>query len=145
MAQFGKALVLALAMVLGLWGCAQNNDPSASQAERLRQLENKVAKLEAECKSAMAARDKATKQVVALEEEAGQMRKTLAFQQNIIKERDALRLEIDARTVERDALQHRCEHFENGLQNLLKEYKAMGPAVAPPTTAASTAPSTNNS
>jgi TolA-binding protein len=141
MAQFGKALVLSLAMVLGLWGCAQNT-PTTGQAERMRQLEGRIAKLEGECKAALAARDQAAKQLASLQDEAGQMRKTLEFQKNVIKERDSLRLEVDARTVERDAFQNRCEHFEAGLQNLLKQYKAMGPVASPPITRA---PSTANS
>jgi septal ring factor EnvC (AmiA/AmiB activator) len=136
MARTGKGLMVAVVMALGLWGCAQGNSVTSGQAERIRQLEAKVARIEVDYRSAVTSRDQLAKQVTSLEEDAVRLRKTLEMQKNAIKERDALRLEVDARTVERDAFQNRCQHFEDGLSNLLKQYKAMGPVIIPPSAAA---------
>ena len=132
MTRTGKGLVVALVMALGLWGCAQGNGTTSGQAERIRQLEAKVAKFETDYQSAATARDQLSKQVALLETDAARMRKTLELQKNAIKERDALRLEVDARTTERDAFQNRCQLFEDGLKNLLKQYNAMGPVLISP-------------
>jgi chromosome segregation ATPase len=139
MARSGKGLMVALVMVLGLWGCAQGNGVATGQAERIRQLEAKCAKIEAEHRSASSARDRLAKQLASLEEDAARMRKTLEIQKNVLRERDALRLEVDARTAERDAYQSRCQHFEQGLQTLLKQNQAMAPLPATPASTARTA------
>ena len=53
----------------------------------------------------------------------------------VAKERDELRLQVDARTGERDQLQTRCEKMKKGLQTLLGQDDALAAPIPPPTTA----------
>jgi septal ring factor EnvC (AmiA/AmiB activator) len=130
-----KAMMVAAALALGLWGCAQSGPTATAQSEKIRHLESKLARLETACKDAETARDKTNKQLAALQEEATQMKRTLEIQKTAIEERDALRLEIDSRTAERDALKGRCENLKSGLQTLLKQCDLVTPS-SPPITAA---------
>jgi outer membrane murein-binding lipoprotein Lpp len=131
MTRGSKAMIVVLVASLGLWGCAQS--PSA-QAERVRALEAKAAKLEEDYKAVAAARDQARKQAAALEAEKG----TLAVAKAALgKERDELRHQVEARTSERDLAQTRCDRMKKGLQNLLGQDEALltppaGPSLPPP-------------
>jgi chromosome segregation ATPase len=137
MTRGGKALSVTLVLFLGLWGCARG--PS-SQAERLRSLETKCLKLENDYRSVAAARDQARKQLAALEAEREQLQKELADKQALLKERDALRQQVAARTHERDNLKLRCDRLKKGLQELLGQDDAMISMPAASTTTSNNAP-----
>jgi hypothetical protein len=137
-ARIMQMTVVMAALVLGLWGCAQGTPGSTGQAEEVRQLKAKTGRLETACKEAETARDQAARELAALKEDAGRMKKSLEIQKNALAERDALRLEIDARIAERDLLKGRCETLKSGLQGLIKQCDA-GPSL-PPITAAPVKP-----
>jgi hypothetical protein len=123
---------IALVFVLGVWGCARGPVSGyAEQVERIRTLEGKCAKLEDDYKAVAGARDQARRRVAALEEDTARLQKELADHQAVVKERDALKQVVEARTGERDVLQVRCDRLKKGLQSLLGQDDAM---ISPPAT-----------
>jgi hypothetical protein len=124
-----NVLIVVLVAALGLWGCARGPaGHSAAQAERVRALEGKCAKLEEDYKAVAGARDQARRRVAGLEEEQARVQKELDTLQAAAKERDQLRQQVENRTTERDALQIRCDRLKKGLQSLLGQDDAMLPA-----------------
>ncbi len=146
MTRTSKSMMVLLVAAVGLWGCSQGPSQSAAQADRIKALESKCAKLEDDYKAAAAARDQARKKVSTLEEERAQideqtivMQKEIEAGKAIAKERDSLRQQMEARTTERDQLQTRCEKMKKGLQTLLGQDDA---ASTPPQPAAPTGAAT---
>jgi uncharacterized coiled-coil DUF342 family protein len=140
MNQASKVLVVALVAAFGLWGCAQGN---GTQAERIKSMENKVAKLEEDYKAVTIARDTLRKKLTTLEEERAKMQqdldahKVLAQErETIVKERDDLVKTLGARTTERDTIQTQLEQVRKGLRNLLGQTEAGVGAPAPPSISA---------
>jgi predicted RNase H-like nuclease (RuvC/YqgF family) len=134
----GKSLMVLLVAAIGLWGCSQGPSQSAVQAERIKALESKCAKLEDDYKAAAAARDLARKKVSTLEEERAQiddqtlvMQKEIEAGKIIATERDSLRRQMEVRTTERDMLQTRCEKMKKGLQTLLGQDDAVSTPAQP--------------
>jgi hypothetical protein len=126
-----------LVAALGVWGCAKGPaNHYAAQAERIRTLECKCAKLEEDYKAVAGARDVARKRVTALEEENAKLQKQVTELQIVRKERDAFRQQLEARTGERDVLQSRCDRLKKGLQSLLGQDDAMLNPTSPPVTSA---------
>lgn len=120
-----KAVVVALVATLGLWGCARGPASSAG-AERLKALEQKVAKLEDDFRAASAARDSFRQK---LDAQSAQL-------QLVAKERDELRRVSSTRTAERDALQVQYDQFRKGIRDLLGQAEAaVAPAASQPVTA----------
>src|SRR5260370_13366893 len=118
MAMVRGIFVLTVLVVapLGVWGCSQGN--TGSQAERIRALEAKCAKLEDDYRAAATVRDQAKKKTANLEEEVAKLRDDFEAQKKqlqterdtakqVAKERHELRQVVEARTTERDALQTR--------------------------------------
>jgi chromosome segregation ATPase len=141
-------IVAVLAVVsLGVWGCARKPAGKESAAERVRALEGRCVKLEQDYRTVQQARDKARKELAALEAEVGRhqeeqgSRAALAKERddlrNLLKrtqsereglrqslaqrtsERDELQQQVSVRSSERDALQNRCERLRKGLQTLM--------------------------
>jgi hypothetical protein len=143
MTRFSKATIVMVVTACGLWGCAQGPAGSAAQAERLRALEAKCAKYEEDYRAVAAARDQAKKAAAGFEQEKVRFQKELALKQDIEKERDELRKQIEARVGERDVLQARCDRLKKGIQNLLGQDEggnsptASGPALQATPTATS--------
>jgi predicted RNase H-like nuclease (RuvC/YqgF family) len=134
----GKSLIVLLVAAAGVWGCSQGPGQSAAQAERIKALESKCAKLEDDYKAAAAARDLARKKVSTLEEERAQIdEQTIVMQKEIeagklvAKERDSLHQQMEARTGERDMLQTRCDKMKKGLQTLLGQDDAVSTPARP--------------
>jgi len=98
---------------LGLWGCAQNPSGSASNA-RIRDLESRNAKLEDDYRAAAAARDQCRKKLASSEEQL----------QLVVRERDELKLQIDVRIGERDALHGHLIQLGKDLQSLAGRIEA---------------------
>jgi hypothetical protein len=119
MTRFSKATIVMVVAASGLWGCAQGPAGSAAQAERLRALEAKCAKYEEDYRAVASARDSAKKAAANLEQEKSRIQKQLALKQDVEKERDELRRQVEARITERDVLQARCDRLKKGIQNLL--------------------------
>jgi outer membrane murein-binding lipoprotein Lpp len=136
-----KALmVMMLTTLLGLWGCSQNGAPNSGSA-RLRELEAKTARLEDDCKTALAARDQARKKVNLLEEQRAQLVLQVEHLERVVKERDELKQVLANRTAERDGLQSNLLQFSRDLQNLAAKIDQAGrapvdsPAVTAPLSA----------
>jgi septal ring factor EnvC (AmiA/AmiB activator) len=119
-----------LVALVGLWGCARGPVGQSAQAERIRSLESKCARLEDDYRAVASARDQARKQLAALETEKANL---VAAKQSVVKERDSLRQQIATRTNERDNLKVRCERMKKGLQELLGQDDALLPTPAAPT------------
>ncbi len=130
MTRSGKALSVMLVALVGLWGCARGPVGQSAQAERIRSLESKCARLEDDYRAVASARDQARKQLATLETEKANL---LTEKQSVVTERDSLRQQIATRTNERDNLKVRCERMKKGLQELLGQDDALLPAPAAPT------------
>ena len=146
MSRINKALTVFMVSVLGVWGCAKASPNSTAQTERIQALETKCTRLEDDYRTTAVARDQARKQAsgleqekTQLEEQREQMQKEIDQLKLVVKERDRLRQEVEARTTQRDALQVRCDKIKAGLRNLMSEDDAM--LNLPPTV--NTAVSTN--
>jgi chromosome segregation ATPase len=140
-----KVSVVVLVVSLGIWGCARKPAEKGT-AERVRNLEARCLKLEQDYRTVQQARDKAKKELASLEEElAGRTellkeRDALRKQvQSVQAERDDLRQQVSAKASERDALQNRCERLRKGLQNLMTQDDTPVSSATTPT--ASTPPS----
>ncbi len=141
----GNSLFIVIVVAtLGVWGCGQGGS-AGGQAERIRSLEAKCAKLEDDYRAAATVRDQARKKATTLEEERAQLQKDLETktkqlqtEQGVAKvvatERDELRAVADSRATERDVLQTRCERLKKGLQTLLGQDESVAPTAAPPST-----------
>ena len=136
----GKSMIVLLAVAFGLWGCSQGPSQSAVQAERIKALEAKCAKLEDDYKAAAGARDLARKKISTLEDERAQideqttvMQKEIEVGKLVAKERDSLRQQMETRTNERNMLQTRCEKMKKGLQTLLGQDDALSTPARPAT------------
>jgi outer membrane murein-binding lipoprotein Lpp len=124
MSRANKALVVLVVATLGLWGCAQG--PGAGSAEKIKNLEEKVSKLEDDYKAVTTARDLVKKKLAALEEEHARKQQEL----------DQL---IAARTAERDSVQTQFEQFRKNLRTLLGQADAAAGTTPQPPAAATTA------
>jgi hypothetical protein len=134
MTRSDKLWVVFLVAALGAWGCAKGtagNDPA--QGERLRQVEAKCAKLEADYRTLAAACEQARRQVTALEADNTRLQKELTHHQAVVKERDGLKKDLEARTGERDAAQARCDRFKKGIQALIGQDDATPSSSTPAT------------
>ncbi len=126
MTRAGKTFTVLLVAALGVWGCARGPASHyAAQAERIRALDNKCAKLEEDYRAVAGVRDAARKRLAALEEENSRLNHQVADHLALKKERDSLKQQLETRTNERDSLQVRCDRIKKGLQNLLGQDDAM--------------------
>lgn len=144
MTGMNRIWTVALIAALGAWGCAKGPaNHYATQAEKIKSLENKCAKLEDDYKAVAGARDQARRRVTALEEETAHQQKELADLRLVLKERDALKTQLEGRTGERDLLQARCDKLKKGIQSLLGQDDALlspTPAGTAPLTSSTAAP-----
>jgi septal ring factor EnvC (AmiA/AmiB activator) len=99
-----KATAILFFSLLGLWGCAQGPTATA-QAERIKSLEAKTARLEADFRAATAARD--------------QLRQQLADAEAISKERDDLKTQLKLRITERDQVAAQYDTFRKTIKDLV--------------------------
>jgi uncharacterized coiled-coil DUF342 family protein len=134
MSQANKALIVLVVASLGLWGCAQGPANGPASAERIRALENKIAKLEEDFKAAVSSRDQARKQLATADEERRTLGQQLVQLQAVVKERDELRQQLASRTTERDGLQSQFDQFRKGIKNLLGQAEIPAGTNAQPVT-----------
>jgi len=137
---FRLKVLLPLLVVLAAVtvGCTQR--PTASTGGHDRALEAKVAKLEKDLNAlqnqAVTARDEAARQLADAARQVadsaqrvadlGQQRDTLS------QERDMLKLQLKARTGERDVVQGQLDTFRKDLKELLGKVDAAANAITPP-------------
>ncbi|MFO0842516.1 MAG: hypothetical protein U0797_08990 [Gemmataceae bacterium] len=138
-----KIAVVVLVVCLGLWGCARKPATPTGAAERIRVLETRCQKLEQDYRAVAQSRDKARKELAAVEEENGRLAQEFARERDRLRdqlkaaqndlagvnkvlaqraaERDELKQQLNQRTAERDQLLGRVERFRKGFQNLLTQ------------------------
>ena len=126
-----KIGAIVLVVCLGMWGCARK---PASSVENTA-LETKVAKLEQDLRNANNGRDKARKEIAALETEVARLQieaneKVLLANEKVVllekikasqSERDDLRQQVAQRIVERDTLSLRVDKFRKGMAQLMAQ------------------------
>jgi chromosome segregation ATPase len=134
-------LVVMVVTTLGLWGCTQSHSGAAAGTAKVRDLENRNAKLEEDYKAAVAEGADARKRLAETEEQLARMNQQLRQTQGALKERDQLRRQVTAAQTERNALQSRLQEFGRELQALAGrvDATAANPA-APATTTTTSAP-----
>ena len=131
MNQAGKAMVVFAIAAMGLWGCAQGPAGGGASAERLRALEAKVTKLEDDFRGAVAARDQLRKKLTTAEDEKSQLAKQVDQLVLVAKERDELKVQLTARTSERDILQNQFNDFRKGIKSLLSQTESPSSSTMP--------------
>lgn len=141
MSQAGKALIVFVVAAMGLWGCAQGPANSPANAERIKALETKLAKLEDDFRAAVSTRDTLRKKLTTAEDERTQLAKQVDQLQQVVRERDDLKAQVALRISERDSVQSQFDQFRKGIKNLLGQVEPTSPgtpvtaAVAEPTVA----------
>lgn len=118
MSQYQKILAVLAVVMVGIWGCAQGPAGGAS-AEKVKALENKVARLEEDFRAATAARDQFRKKLADTEAVAAQLRQEVDSLTPVVKERDDLQALLKVRTTERDQLTNQFDGFRKSLKDLL--------------------------
>ena len=115
----GKFVLLLLVVgSLGVWGCAQSAGNGAN-AERIRALETKIARLEDDFKASIAVREQLRKKLTSVEEERAQLSQQVDQLQAVVKERDNLKQQLALRTSERDAVQNQFNNLCKGIKTLI--------------------------
>ena len=121
-----RNIFIAIVVTLGIWGCSQNPGPSPKvQAEKIKTLEERIAKMEDEHQALLSNRDQMKTRITALEDDRSALEKKLIHHKEVVQERDELKALANLRTSERDASQLRCELFKKGLQELLGQDESM--------------------
>src|SRR5262249_9537845 len=105
-------------------------------AERIRALEAKIAKLEDDFRAVVVVREQLRKQLAAAEQERARLGQQVDELQAVVKERDELRQHLAARTNERDQLQNQFDNSRKGPKPSLGQSEA--PAAGSTPTALST-------
>jgi septal ring factor EnvC (AmiA/AmiB activator) len=131
MTQYQKALAVLVVAVLGIWGCAQGPDGMAS-ADKVKNLEHKLARLQDDFKAAATARDQFKNKLVEAENLTTQLRQEI---DSVQKDREQLRVTVKARTAERDAMSNQFETFRKQLKDLIGQTEATLAKPASPTIA----------
>jgi septal ring factor EnvC (AmiA/AmiB activator) len=104
--------IASLTMIL-LAGCSQSPTPrEQAQAERLRALEAKAARLEDDFRAAATARDQLRVSLARGEEQLQKL-------QAAAKERDELRVQLKARLAEREQLAAQYDQFRRSIRELV--------------------------
>jgi septal ring factor EnvC (AmiA/AmiB activator) len=111
-----RAVAVLSVALLGLWGCAQGPN-AAAQAERIKSLEAKITRLEADFRAAAGSRDQLRQQLAQAEEHIQRL-------QVVVKERDELKIQVKLRMSERDQLAAQYETFRKSIKDLLGQAEA---------------------
>jgi uncharacterized coiled-coil DUF342 family protein len=140
-------LTVLLVALLGVWGCAQGpTGGPAVDAERIKALEAKNARLQDDYRAAAAARDLLRQKLAQAEELNAQVHQEVEQLQEIAKERDDLRHQLQMRVLERDGVQAQFEQFRREIRQLLGEADAAATsAPANPVTSGPTLQTANRS
>ncbi len=109
-------LVAMLFSSLGLWGCTHQKN--GANHTKIRELENRYAKLEEDYRVIQAVNDATRKKLDVLETQRNELAQKVEELQGVVKERDELQEKLASRTQERDAVQAQFRQFSKELQSL---------------------------
>jgi septal ring factor EnvC (AmiA/AmiB activator) len=123
MSDYTKAFAVVVLSVLGIWGCAQGPTASAS-LEKIKQLEQKITRLEDDFRAATAARDQFRKKLTEAERLVADLRAEVEALRPVVAERDELRNQLKVRTAERDQVTQQFESFRKSLKELVGQMES---------------------
>ena len=109
-------LVTMVISSLGLWGCS--NQKNVATNIKIRELENRHAKLEEDYRVILAANETNRRKLVQMEAQRTELAQKVEELQGVVKERDELRSQLTTRTEERDSVQLQLLQFSKDLQSL---------------------------
>lgn len=118
MSRFRQAVGVAIVSLFGLWGCSRAPVPegNGANAEKLKALEAKMARLEDDFRAASSARDQVSKKLLAAEEARVALQGQVTRMTQEMKAKDD---QIQTRTSERDQVTSQYKLFREGLKDLL--------------------------
>jgi chromosome segregation ATPase len=111
-------LLLLIVASAGVWGCARQAGSSPGLA-RLRDLEDRNAKLERDYQAVLKQRDQTRADLATLSEKCANLTTELDQLRVVAQERDDLRRQVAALTTERNNVQTTLTQFTKELQQLL--------------------------
>jgi chromosome segregation ATPase len=123
MTNYQKALAVLVVGALGIWGCAQGPAGGAT-AEKIRNLESKVTRLEDDFRAATVARDQFRKKLTDTETAAADLRQQVEALLPVVKERDDLRTQLKSRSTELESVTQQFDGFRRNLKDLLGKTEA---------------------
>src|SRR5262245_40513931 len=100
-----KVVAVVVVVCLGLWGCARKPNQPAAANDRVHVLESRCQKREQDCRAMAAARDKARKELAAMEEEVVRLQKEAADRAALAKECQNLRQQLKTGAAAREQMQ----------------------------------------
>jgi len=113
----------------GLYGCT--NEKTGTVNAKIREMENRFAKLEEDYRTVVASGESAKKKLAQAEsqkaelvKEVEELRPVVGERDNLVKERDELRKQLVTRTGERDNFQAQLTQFRQDLQSLISRVDA---------------------
>lgn len=113
-----RAFVAVFVVAFGLTaGCSQGPNSRAALIERIKMLEEKIARMEDDLRSTIESRNDARQHLAKAEEHIQKL-------QTVVKERDDLRLQLKLRVNERDQLSGQYEQFRAHLKELVGQADA---------------------
>jgi outer membrane murein-binding lipoprotein Lpp len=115
-------LVTMVISSLSLWGCT--NQKNGVTNTKIRELENRHAKLEEDYRVILAANEASRRKLAQLEAQRAELAQKVEDLQAVVKERDELKIEVISRTEERDQVQVQLLQFSKDLQNLASRASA---------------------
>jgi TolA-binding protein len=125
MTRYHKAFGVCLVAALGIWGCTRApSSQTNANADKIKALEAKTARLEDDLKSALAANEQLRKKIGDFQETQAQLQQEIDRLQLVVKERDELKAQLKTRTAERDSTQAKYEGFLKELDDLAGRAKA---------------------
>jgi chromosome segregation ATPase len=118
MSRSHQVVGVLIVSVFGLWGCsrAPSADSSAANAEKLKAVETKLARLEDDFRAAASARDQLSKKLLAAEEARTALQGQLETLNKDVKAKEEL---VTTRTTERDQANGQLKTLKDGLKDLL--------------------------
>src|SRR5438876_3309750 len=115
-------LVVMVISSLSLWGCT--NQKNGATNTKVRELENRHAKLEEDYRVILASNEANRRKLVQLETQRAELTQKIEELQGVVKERDDLKVQLATRTEERDGVQGQLMQFNKDLQNLASRAQA---------------------
>ena len=117
MMRTSHAVAIMFVALVGLWGCSRG--PSAATlADRIKSLESKCSRLETDFRTASSARDQLRVQLTQSEDQITKL-------QQVVKERDDLKVQVTLKTSERDQVNAQFDAFRHSIRELLGQADAM--------------------
>jgi chromosome segregation ATPase len=116
MMRTSHAVALMFVSLVGVWGCSRG--PSAATlAERIKSLETKCTRLEADFRAASIARDQLRVQLTQSEDQVAKL-------QPVIKEREELKVQLTLKASERDQINAQFDAFRRSIRELVGQADA---------------------